>query len=70
MTKEYPLRRIASKNCGVTEQVCECGHNNHQHTVSNQVLTSNPPQYIYLECQTCMCPEYKFEKEYKIHLPM
>lgn len=70
MTQEYPLRPRGYDSCGVTEQVCLCGHNCHQHKTSNQMLTSYPPQFTYLECEICMCPKYRFEKEYKIHLPM
>ncbi len=70
MTQEYPLRRKETDDCGIVEQVCVCGHNCHQHKTSNLVYCTFPPQYEYLECETCMCPKYRFEKEYKIHLPM
>jgi hypothetical protein len=69
MTQEYPLRPRENTSCGITEQVCQCGHNKHNHKTSDLVMMSLPPQYTYLECETCMCPEYKFEKEYKIQFP-
>lgn len=66
--KEYPLRSQEKDYHGAVEHVCECGHKNNQHEVSNQVMMTYPPKYTYLECDICMCPEYKLEKTYKQYL--
>ncbi len=69
MTKDYPLRPREQEYNGAIEYMCECGHNQHAHDTSNMVYLTNPPQYDYLQCRTCMCPKYKFEKSYKQYLP-
>ncbi len=66
--KQYPLRPKKYLS-GRYNKICECGHEDIDHKVSNQVLMTYPPKYTHLECEECMCPAYKHEKTYTQHLP-
>ncbi len=66
--KEYPLRPKTYFYTGTTEHICECGHEDINHKVSNQVMMTYPPKYTYLECEKCMCPKYNHEKTYEQQL--
>ena len=69
LTKEYPLRP-QKYHSSRYQHICECGHEDINHKVSPWVKTSYPPQYDYLDCEICMCQEYKQEKTYEERLPL
>jgi len=53
--KQYPTRKYYK-----TVKICECGHPEEEHALDRFFMIWNKGK-----CAVCMCPKFKFEKEYK-----
>lgn len=62
MRKEYPLRPKPQPRF-VDDPICECGHNDYQHTYTTTLPEDPDLKRVYEECKLCMCPKYELDEE-------